>query len=66
MDAKKAEEKEFHTLSDKELKELELAEAKLDLEVEKEWKEAIERRSEGTIQISSNPHYKSVCEGFSM
>ncbi|TMW57431.1 hypothetical protein Poli38472_003356 [Pythium oligandrum] len=43
-----------------------VAEAKLDLEVEREWKELQSDTSGGRIEVSSNPRARKICKGLTI
>lgn len=43
-----------------------MADAKLDLEVEREWKELQNDTNTGRIEVSANPRAKKICKGLSM
>lgn len=43
-----------------------VAEAKLDLEVEREWKQLQNEAGGGKIEVSSNPHARKIAKGLIM
>lgn len=43
-----------------------VAEAKLDLEVEREWKQLQNDSATGKIEVSTNPRARKICKGLSM
>lgn len=45
---------------------LRVAEAKMDLEVEREWKQLQNDSPSGKIEMSTNPHARKICKGLIM